>query len=123
MAGATPASYGVFTPASMSIVPDTLDSEDLRAGNGLMMASLQGANLVGSVLGTEIVSKKESLAREHVFARGKTSSFLTPGECVTRSVLTCAHDLKKGVLRGVWINYRYMRKDSLTYPSDFDPRG
>jgi hypothetical protein len=45
------------------------------------------------VLGTEIVSKKESFAREHVFARGKTPSFLTPGACVTRSVLTFAHDL------------------------------
>ncbi len=39
---------GAFMPAYMSILPDTLSNEDLQAGNGLMMASLQGANLIGS---------------------------------------------------------------------------
>ncbi|EFH82695.1 MFS transporter [Ktedonobacter racemifer] len=39
---------GAFTPASMSILPDTLSNENLQAGNGLMMSSMQGANLIGS---------------------------------------------------------------------------
>ncbi|GHO99488.1 MFS transporter [Reticulibacter mediterranei] len=47
---------GAFTPASMSIVPDTLDSEDLQAGNGLMMASMQGASLVGSAVAGVVVA-------------------------------------------------------------------
>lgn len=47
---------GAFTPASMSILPDTLSSEDLQAGNGLMMASMQGANLVGSAVAGVIVA-------------------------------------------------------------------
>ncbi len=38
---------GAFMPASMSILPDTLSNEDLQAGNGLMMSSMQGASLVG----------------------------------------------------------------------------
>jgi MFS family permease len=47
---------GAFTPAAMSIVPDTLDSEDLQAGNGLMMASMQGASLVGSAVAGVVVA-------------------------------------------------------------------
>lgn len=47
---------GAFTPASMSIVPDTLSNEDLQAGNGLMMASMQGANLVGSAFAGVVVA-------------------------------------------------------------------
>ncbi|GHO69838.1 putative drug antiporter protein precursor [Ktedonobacter sp. SOSP1-52] len=47
---------GAFTPASMSMVPDILDKDDLQAGNGLMMASMQGANLIGSSVAGVIVS-------------------------------------------------------------------
>ncbi|GHO56385.1 MFS transporter [Ktedonobacter robiniae] len=47
---------GAFTPASMSMVPDILDRDDLQAGNGLMMASMQGANLIGSSIAGVIVS-------------------------------------------------------------------
>lgn len=47
---------GVFTPASMAMVPDTLSKDDLQAGNGLMMASMQGGNLVGSSVAGVIVS-------------------------------------------------------------------
>lgn len=47
---------GAFTPASMSILPDTLSNEDLQAGNGLMMSSMQGANLVGSALAGVVVA-------------------------------------------------------------------
>lgn len=47
---------GAFTPASMSMVPDTLGKDDLQAGNGLMMASMQGANLVGSSVAGVIVA-------------------------------------------------------------------
>lgn len=47
---------GAFMPAAMSIVPDTLSSEDLQAGNGLMMASMQGANLVGSSIAGAVVA-------------------------------------------------------------------
>lgn len=47
---------GAFTPASMSILPDTLGNEELQAGNGLMMSSMQGANLVGSALAGVVVA-------------------------------------------------------------------
>jgi MFS family permease len=47
---------GAFMPAYMSILPDTLSNEDLQAGNGLMMASLQGANLIGSAFAGVIVA-------------------------------------------------------------------
>jgi MFS family permease len=47
---------GAFMPAYMSILPDTLSNEDMQAGNGLMMASLQGANLVGSACAGVIVA-------------------------------------------------------------------
>lgn len=39
---------GAFLPASQSILPETLDKDDLQAGNGLMLASRQGANLIGA---------------------------------------------------------------------------
>jgi MFS family permease len=47
---------GAFMPASMSILPETLSNEDLQAGNGLMMSSMQGANLVGSALAGVVVA-------------------------------------------------------------------
>jgi MFS family permease len=47
---------GAFMPASMAILPDTLSAEDLQAGNGLMMASMQGANLIGSSFAGVIVA-------------------------------------------------------------------
>ena len=47
---------GVFMPASMAMVPDTLSKDDLQAGNGLMMASMQGANLVGSAIAGVVVA-------------------------------------------------------------------
>jgi MFS family permease len=47
---------GAFMPASMSILPDTLSNEDLQAGNGLMMASMQGAHLVGSAFAGMVVA-------------------------------------------------------------------
>lgn len=47
---------GAFMPASMSILPETLSNEDLQAGNGLMMSSMQGANLVGSAFAGVVVA-------------------------------------------------------------------
>lgn len=47
---------GAFLPASQSILPETLSPEDLQAGNGLMMASRQGANLIGSAMAGVIVA-------------------------------------------------------------------
>ena len=47
---------GVFMPASMAMVPETLSQDDLQAGNGLMMASMQGSNLVGSALAGVVVA-------------------------------------------------------------------
>lgn len=47
---------GAFTPAAMSILPDTVSNENLQAGNGLIMASMQGANLVGSALAGLVVA-------------------------------------------------------------------
>ena len=47
---------GAFMPASMAIAPDILSNDDLQAGNGLMMASMQGANLVGSAISGVIVA-------------------------------------------------------------------
>src|SRR5215472_5658339 len=47
---------GAFLPASQSILPDTLSKNDLQAGNGLMMASMQGANLVGSSVAGVVVA-------------------------------------------------------------------
>jgi MFS family permease len=47
---------GVFMPASMAMVPDTLSKDNLQAGNGLMMASMQGSNLVGSALAGVVVA-------------------------------------------------------------------
>lgn len=47
---------GAFMPAYMSILPDTLSAEDMQAGNGLMMSSLQGANMVGSASAGVIVA-------------------------------------------------------------------
>jgi predicted MFS family arabinose efflux permease len=39
---------GAFLPASQSILPETLAPDNLQAGNGLMLASRQGANLLGA---------------------------------------------------------------------------
>src|SRR5258708_30621442 len=39
---------GAFLPASQAILPETLSPENLQAGNGLMLASRQGANLLGA---------------------------------------------------------------------------
>jgi MFS family permease len=47
---------GAFMPASMSILPETLSNEDLQAGNGLMMSSMQGAILVGSAFAGVVVA-------------------------------------------------------------------
>jgi MFS family permease len=47
---------GAFIPASLSIVPETLSNEDLQAGNGVMMSSMQGANLLGSAFAGVIVA-------------------------------------------------------------------
>ncbi|HLZ60519.1 MAG TPA: MFS transporter [Ktedonosporobacter sp.] len=47
---------GAFMPASQAILPETLSPEDLQAGNGLMQASRQGANLIGSALAGVIVA-------------------------------------------------------------------
>src|SRR6266567_2962892 len=47
---------GAFMPASMSILPETLSNEDLQVGNGLMMSSMQGANLVGSAFAGVVVA-------------------------------------------------------------------
>ncbi|HLZ59344.1 MAG TPA: MFS transporter [Ktedonosporobacter sp.] len=47
---------GVFMPASMSMVPDILSKDDLQAGNGLMMASMQASNLVGSAIAGVVVA-------------------------------------------------------------------
>jgi MFS family permease len=47
---------GAFMPAAMSILPDMLSKEDLQAGNGVMMASMQGALLVGSAVAGVIVA-------------------------------------------------------------------
>jgi len=47
---------GAFMPASMSILPETLSKDDLQAGNGLFMASMQGANLVGSSVAGVVVA-------------------------------------------------------------------
>ena len=53
---------GAFMPASMSILPETLSNEDLQAGNGLMMSSMQGANLVGSAFAGVVVGAFTSAA-------------------------------------------------------------
>ncbi|QBD80851.1 MFS transporter [Ktedonosporobacter rubrisoli] len=47
---------GAFLPASMSILPDILSNEDLQAGNGVMSASVQGANLIGSAVAGAVVA-------------------------------------------------------------------
>jgi MFS family permease len=47
---------GAFLPASQSILPETLSQDDLQAGNGLMMASRQGANLIGAAAAGVIVA-------------------------------------------------------------------
>jgi MFS family permease len=47
---------GAFMPASQSILPETLSTEELQAGNGLMMASRQGANLIGSAMAGVVVA-------------------------------------------------------------------
>jgi MFS family permease len=53
---------GAFLPASQSILPETLSTEDLQAGNGLMMASRQGANLIGSAVAGVVVAALTSAA-------------------------------------------------------------
>src|SRR2546430_1146137 len=47
---------GAFLPASQSILPETLSPDDLQAGNGLMLASRQGANLIGSAVAGVVVA-------------------------------------------------------------------
>jgi MFS family permease len=47
---------GAFLPASQSILPETLGNDDLQAGNGLMMASRQGASLIGSAVAGAVVA-------------------------------------------------------------------
>lgn len=53
---------GAFLPASQSILPETLSTEDLQAGNGLMQASRQGANLLGVAVAGLIVAALTSAA-------------------------------------------------------------
>ncbi|QBD75671.1 MFS transporter [Ktedonosporobacter rubrisoli] len=47
---------GAFMPASMSILPDILNDDDLQGGNALNMSSMQGANLLGSAVAGVIVA-------------------------------------------------------------------
>ena len=47
---------GAFLPASQAILPEMLSPEDLQAGNGLMQASRQGANLIGSGIAGAVVA-------------------------------------------------------------------
>jgi MFS family permease len=53
---------GAFLPASQSILPETLSKDELQAGNGLMMASRQGANLIGSAMAGVVVAALTSAA-------------------------------------------------------------
>ena len=47
---------GAFLPASQAILPETLSADELQAGNGLMQASRQGANLIGAAMAGVIVA-------------------------------------------------------------------
>lgn len=47
---------GAFLPASQAILPETLSTDELQAGNGLMQASRQGANLLGAAAAGVIVA-------------------------------------------------------------------
>src|SRR5262249_10181828 len=47
---------GAFLPASQSILPETLSPAALPAGNGLMLASRQGANLIGAAGAGRVVA-------------------------------------------------------------------
>lgn len=47
---------GAFLPASQSILPEILSKDELQAGNGLMMASRQGAHLIGSAMAGAVVA-------------------------------------------------------------------
>jgi MFS family permease len=47
---------GAFLPASQSILPETLSPDQLQAGNGLTMASRQGANLIGAAVAGVVVA-------------------------------------------------------------------
>jgi MFS family permease len=47
---------GAFTPAAMSILPDTLSDDDLQAGNALNFSALYGASLIGSALAGVVVA-------------------------------------------------------------------
>jgi MFS family permease len=53
---------GAFLPASQSILPETLSQDELQAGNGLMLASRQGANLLGVALAGVVVATLTSAA-------------------------------------------------------------
>ncbi len=53
---------GAFLPASQSILPETLSTDELQAGNGLMQASRQGANLIGAAVAGVIVAALTSAA-------------------------------------------------------------
>lgn len=47
---------GTFLPASMAVLPDVLSDDALQAGNASLLTSMQGANLVGSVLAGVVVA-------------------------------------------------------------------
>jgi MFS family permease len=53
---------GAFLPASQSILPEMLSPDDLQAGNGLMQASRQGANLLGAGIAGAVVATFTSAA-------------------------------------------------------------
>jgi MFS family permease len=53
---------GIFLPASQAIVPETLRADQLQAGNGLMLASRQGANLLGAAVAGVVVAAFTSAA-------------------------------------------------------------
>jgi MFS family permease len=53
---------GAFLPASQAILPETLSPDELQAGNGLMQASRQGANLLGAAVAGVIVAALTSAA-------------------------------------------------------------
>jgi MFS family permease len=53
---------GAFLPASQAILPEMLSNDTLQSGNGLMLASRQGSNLIGVALAGVVVATLTSAA-------------------------------------------------------------
>src|SRR5262249_46820767 len=81
---------GAFLPASQALLPETLSHDDLQAGNGLMLASTQGANLIGAAVAGVVVTAFTAAAALAIDA----GTFLV--SALSLALMRTRHDAARG---------------------------